>query len=120
MGVISSWFGAMYNNLPHESGNSPANKIEEWTIFASSHAPLYLSESDDEQDYKYAAAKTLYISYGGGGSSSSLSAINVSVLDTSNLVRCWMFISDLFLPNDSLTSDDIVDRDNDSTLGIGG
>ena len=78
----------MYNNLPHESGNSPANKIEEWTIFASSHAPLYLSESDDEQDYKSAATNIFDISCGGEGSSYSLSAITVSVSATSDVVCC--------------------------------
>ena len=92
-----------------QSGNFPADKIEEWTTFALSHARLYLSESDDEHDGNYSAAKTLNISYRGGGSSSSLSAITVSVSNTSDLVRCQIFMSYIFLPNDSLTSDDIVD-----------
>ena len=88
------------------------------------HARLYtgldLAESYDERDDKYAAANTLYISYGGGGYSSSLSAITISVLTTSDIVCCWIFMSARFLPNDPLSSDDMVDLDNYSMLGIGG
>ena len=54
------------------SGHSPENKIGEQTTFSLSNAHLYLSESEDEQYDKSATANTLYISYGGGGSSSSL------------------------------------------------
>ena len=61
------------------SGNSPADKIEEPITFALIHAHVYLSESDDERDDKSASAKTFDISYGGGGSSHSLSVIAVSV-----------------------------------------
>ena len=65
-------FGAMDNDLMHESGHSQADRIEDWVIFALSHVRLYLAESDDELDDKSAAVNTLYISYGDGGSSSSL------------------------------------------------
>ena len=68
----------------------------------------------------YATANKLYISCGGGGYSSSLSAITVSVLATSNVVCCWIFMSIRFLTNDPLSSDDMVDWDNYSMLGIGG
>ena len=78
----------MYNSLPHTSGNYPADEIEERIIFSLIHARLYLAESDDERDNKSAAANTFFISYGGGGYRSSLSSITVSVLDTSNVVRC--------------------------------
>ena len=72
----------MDNSLPHASGHSPADKIEERIIFALSHACLYLAESDYERDDKSATANILYISCGFGGSSSSLSAITVSVSAT--------------------------------------
>ena len=78
----------MDNVLLHASGHSTADKIEERITFALIHARSYLDESDDEQDNKSAAANTFYISYGGGGSISSLSAINVSVSDTSDVVCC--------------------------------
>ena len=120
MDAIYLWFGATYNDLIHMSGHLPAYKIEEQINFALSHACLYLSESDDEQDEKSAAENTSDISYGGGISSSSLSAIAVSVLATSDVFCCCIFTSDRFLPNDSLSSDDMVDWDNDSMLGIGG
>ena len=42
------------------------------------------------------------------------------VSDTSNVAGFWIFTSVWFLPNDPLSSDDIVDWDNDSMLGIGG
>ena len=44
MGEISSGFGAMYNDLLHTSGHSPADKIEERINFAFIHARLYLAE----------------------------------------------------------------------------
>ena len=78
----------MDNSLLHVSGNYPADKIEERITISLRHARLYLAESDDEQDDKSAAANTLYISYFDGGYSSSLSAITVSVSDTSDVVRC--------------------------------
>ena len=109
----------MYNDLLHSSGNYPADKIEEWITFALIHARLYLSESDNEQDGKSAVSKKS-IHPVVVEDLSSLSAINVSVLDTSNVVCCLIFTSDRFLPNDPLSSDDMVDRDNDSMLGIGG
>ena len=62
----------MDNALLHASGHSPADKIEEHIPFALIHAPLYLSESDDEQDNKSAAANTFDILCGGGESRSSL------------------------------------------------
>ena len=83
------------------------------------HAHLYLSESDDEQDSKSAAAKKFYVSCGGGGSSSSLSATTVSVSAIYDLVCYLIFMSYLLPSNDSLPSDDMVDWDNISMLGIG-
>ena len=50
--------------LLHVSGHSPEDKIEEHTIFALSHAYLYLAESDDERDDKSAAENTFDISCG--------------------------------------------------------
>ena len=38
----------------------------------------------------------------------------------SNVVSFWILASYLFLPNDSLTSDNMVDWYNDSMLEIGG
>ena len=93
----------------HVSGNSPADKIEEHIIVSLSHARLYLAESDGKLDDKSAAANIFYISCGDGGCSSSMSAITVSVSATSNVVCCLIFTSALFLPNDSLPSDDMVD-----------
>ena len=78
----------MDNDLLHTSGHYAADKIEERITFALIHARLYLAESCDEWDKKYSAANILYISCGGGGSSSSLSAITVSVLATSNVICC--------------------------------
>ena len=86
--------------------------------FVLSHACLYLSESDDKKDDKSAAVND--ISCGDGGYSSSLSAIDTYVLATSDVVCCWIFMSDRFLPNDPLSRDDMVDWDNVSMLGIGG
>ena len=60
-------------------GNYPANKIKEWINFALRHANLYLAESYDKWEDKSAASNTFNISYGDGGSSSSLSAITVYV-----------------------------------------
>ena len=71
MDTISLSFSEMYNALLHESGHLPADKIEERITFALSHAHLYLSESDDEQDDKSVAAKTFDRSCGGGLSISS-------------------------------------------------
>ena len=82
------------------------------------HARLYLAGLDDERDSKSAAANKFDISYGGGGSSSSLSVITVFVLATFNVFYCFILTSARCLPNDLLTSDDIMDRDNDSMLGI--
>ena len=76
----------MDNALLHVSGHSPADKIEERITFDLSHACLYLSESDDEQDDKSAAVNN--ISCGDGGYSSSLSAIDTYVLATSDVVCC--------------------------------
>ena len=78
-----------------------------------SHARLYLAESDDEQDNKYATANTFDRSCGDGWSSPSLLAITVSVSATSDVSCCWIFTSDLYLPNDRLTSDYMIDWDND-------
>ena len=76
----------MDNSILHVSGHPPEDKTEERIPSALSHALLYLSESDDEQDNKSATSNTFNISYGGGVSSSSLSASTVSVLATSNVV----------------------------------
>ena len=78
----------MDNDLLHASRKTPADKIEERITFALRQASLYLAESDDKLDNKSAAANTFYIFCGGGESSSSLSDITVSVLDTSNVVLC--------------------------------
>ena len=78
----------MDNSLLRESGHSPADKIEEQITFALSHACLYLSESDYELDDKSASANKFKISCGDGGSRSSLSAITVFVLDTSDVFGC--------------------------------
>ena len=78
----------MDNALLHFSGHSSANKIEDWITFTLIHARLYLDESDNEQDNKSAAANTFDISCGYGGSSSSISAIVVSVSYNSDLVCC--------------------------------
>ena len=88
MGAISLRFSAMDNFLLHASGHYPADKKEERITFTLSHARLYLAGSYDERDNKSASANTLYISCGDGGYSSSLSAITVSVLANSNIVRC--------------------------------
>ena len=120
MGEISSWFSAMDNALLHVYEYSPTDKIEEQNNFALIHALLYLDESDDERDNKYSATNTFDVSCGSGGYSSSLSTITVSVSATYNVVCCWIFTSAWFLPNDPLSSDDMVDLDNDSMLLIGG
>ena len=99
----------MDNDLLRAYRHSPADKIEERITFALSHARLDLVESDDEQDDKSAAANTFNISCGGGVSRSSLSAITVSVLATSDVVCCLIFTSARFPPNDLLSSDDMVD-----------
>ena len=78
----------MDNALIHVSGHYPADKIEERITFDLSHACLYLAESDDERDDNYSTANTFDVSCGGGGSSSSLSAITVSVLATFYVVCC--------------------------------
>ena len=78
----------MDNDLLHASGNYPEDKIEERITFSLSLTRLYLAESDDERDDNSAAANTFDISCGGGQYSSSLSAITVSVLDTSDVVCC--------------------------------
>ena len=78
----------MNNYLLHASGHYPADKIEERINFALSHARLYLAESDYERDDKSAIANTFDISCVSGVSSSSLSAINFSILDTLTVVFC--------------------------------
>ena len=78
----------MDNALLHASGNPPVDKIEDRITFALRHERLYLFESYDERDDKYAAANTFDISCGSGGSSSSLSATTVYVLDTFDAVCC--------------------------------
>ena len=78
----------MDNALLHAYGHSPADKIEYRITFALIYACLYLAESYDEQDNKSAAVNKFDRSCGDGGSSSSLSAIAVSVLTTYDLVRC--------------------------------
>ena len=85
----------MDNSLLHASVNLPADK--------------YLAESDDERYNKSDAANTFDQSCGGGGSSSSLSAITFYVLATYNVVCCLIFTSYRFLSNDPQSSDDMVD-----------
>ena len=98
----------MDSALLHASGHSPEDKIEERITFALKHAQLYLSESYDEWDEKSSAANTINIYCGGGESSSLLSAITVSLLATSEVVCCWIFLSALFIPNYPLPIDDMV------------
>ena len=78
----------MNNYSLHASVHYPEDKIDEWITFALSHAHLYLAESDDKLDDKSDAAHTFDIYCGGGGSSSSLSAITVSVLATYDVFCC--------------------------------
>ena len=98
----------MDNYLLNVSVNSPEYKIEERVVLDLSHARIYLSEPDYERDDKSDDTNTFDIYCGGGGSSSSLSAITVSVLATSNVVCCSIFTPDRFLPNDPLSIDDMV------------
>ena len=88
MDVISLLFSAMDNALLNASGHPPEDKTEEQITFALRHAHLYLSESYDERDNKSAAAKTFNITCGDGGYNYSLSAINVFVLATSDVLSC--------------------------------
>ena len=69
----------MDNALLHASGNFLEDKIEDRINFTLSHDRLYSAESDDERDDRSSAANTFDISCGDGVSSSSLSAIVVSV-----------------------------------------
>ena len=78
----------MDNYLLHVFGSSPADKIKERITLALIHARLYLAESDDEKDDKYATANTLYISCGGEVYSSSLSSTTVFISATYDVVRC--------------------------------
>ena len=100
---------AMDNALLHASGHYPSSKIEERITFSLIHACLYLAESDDERDYKSAAANIFYISCGGGEYSSSLSAITVYLSATYDVVCCLIFTSARSLPNYPLSIDDMVD-----------
>ena len=102
------------------SGNYHVYKIEERVTFSLIHAHLYLAESDNERDDNSAAANTFDIYCGGGRYRSSLSAITVSLLVTSGVVCCWIFMSAQFLPNDPLSIDDMMNWDNYTMLGIGG
>ena len=65
---IYQWFSAMDNDLLHASWIYPEDKMEERIPFALFHAHLYLTESYDDWDDKYASANTFDISCGGGGS----------------------------------------------------
>ena len=120
MDEIYLWLSAMDNFLMHASGHFPEDKIEERINFALIHARLYIAESDDEWDNKSSAANTFNISCGGRGSRYSLKSITVSVSANSYVVCCWIFTSAWFLLNDPLPSDDKLDWDNDSMLGIEG
>ena len=115
---ISIPFSTMDNALLHESGQSPEDKIE-WRI-ALIHAHSYLAELDDKRDEKSAAANIFDISCGGGGSSSPLSVITISISDTYDVFCCLIFTSSRFLLNDPLSIDDMVDWDNDVMLIIWG
>ena len=119
MDAIHLWFSVIDKALLHASEHSLADKIEERITFDLSHARLYLAKSDDEWDDKSAAANTFNVSCGVGGSSPSLSATNIYLSATSDVVCCWIFMSDRFLPNYLLSSDDTVDWYNASMLGIG-
>ena len=79
MGMICLWFNAMDNDLLHASIHSPSYKIEDRITLALSRALLYSDESDDERDYKSAAANTFDIFCVDGGSRSLLSAIVISL-----------------------------------------
>ena len=83
----------MDNALLNASGHYLADKIKGQITFDLSHACLYISESDDYQDNKSSDANKFNISCGDGRSSYSLSAITVSVLDTSDVVYCWILLS---------------------------
>ena len=120
MDAISLWFSAMDNALLCASGLYPEDKIEERIPFALCHARFYLTISYDDWDNKSAAANTFNIYCGGVVSIYSLPAIAVSVLATYDVVGCLLFPPAWFLSNYPLSSDDIVDWENDSMLGIGG
>ena len=109
MDEIYLWLSTMYNDLLCASGHSPENEIEKRIPFTLCHAHLYLTKSYYDWDNKSAALSTLDISCEGGGSRSSLSAIAVYLLDTSDVVGCWIFLSAQFPSNDPLSSDDMVD-----------
>ena len=79
---------AMDNALLHASRHSPAYKAKEGITFALSYASLYLPESYYERDDKFSAENTFDISCSGGGSSSSLSVITVSISLTSDVFCC--------------------------------
>ena len=72
MDAISLWWSEMENDLLHESGLHPEDKIEERIPFALCYACLYLTESYGDWDVKSDTANTLDISCGGRGSRSSL------------------------------------------------
>ena len=84
------------------------------------HARFYSAESDDERYEKSAAVNAFNRYCGGGGSSSLWSSIVFSISSTSDVVHCWIFTSDIFIPNDPIPSYDMVNLENDSMLGIGG
>ena len=86
MDAISLWFSEIDNALLRASVIFPEDKIEEQIPFALCHTRLYLTVSYDDWDDKSAAANTFDISYGVGLSISSLLAITVSVLATSNYI----------------------------------
>ena len=62
----------MDNDLLHAYRLSPEDKIKERITFALCHARLYLTVSYDDSYNKSASVNTFDISYGGGGSRSSL------------------------------------------------
>ena len=91
MNAISLLVSVMDNALLCASVLYPEDKIEERIPFALCHARLYLTVSYDDWDDKSAAENTFDISCGGGVSISSLPAITVYILDTSDVVGCWLF-----------------------------
>ena len=117
--AISLWFSTIDNALMRVSGLTPEDKIEEQIPFALYHARLYLTELYDDWDDKSAAANTFDILCGGGGDISSLQPITVYLFATYDVVCCCILPSAWFLSYDPLSSDDMVDWDNDSMLGIG-
>ena len=100
--------------------NFPRRKNRRTNSFRPVPCTFYFTISCDDWDDKSATANTFVISCGGKSYIYSLPFVTVSVLSTSNVVGCWISPSARFLSHDPLSSDDILDWENDSMLGIGG